>query len=140
MTEDQEIAATQELIRALSQISTILDFPPEIVIKLLKMPSKDMWKLSSLLATAERMEFTPEEMAQALDLAKVSRIMEEERAVAISPTGPIGPTGMGGFINLPSGPHLAGGFISMATGPKGATAAPPPKMHPKFTSSQDDPK
>jgi hypothetical protein len=108
--------ATQKLIHALSQVNSILDLPPEIVIQILKIKQNDVWRLSEVIRLAETMEFTPEEMSHVLDLARVSRIMEEDDPWVLGPTGPTGPTGAYG----PTGP------VGM-NGPSG-----PSKMHPRF--------
>jgi hypothetical protein len=103
-----EKADTKKLVDALSECSPILDFPPEIVCKLLSMKAQDVLKLHGIMQQhifGTNKQISVERMAELLDLARVARIMEEnEPAMAFGPTGPVGPTGPRGPTGISAKP------------------------------------
>ena len=75
----------------------------------MKCKRNELWKLDRALTVAQthKIEFTEQEMAEVLDLARVARIMEEnEPKRFVGVTGPTGPQGMQGPVGHtgPTGP------------------------------------
>src|SRR5271167_1755695 len=83
----------EKLVSALSHCTDILDWPPEIVLKLLQIKPVELRKIQRTVGLAQdaKIDCSVEEMAHVLDMARVARIMEEEPEPTFG--GPVGVTG-----------------------------------------------
>jgi hypothetical protein len=142
----EEVLAQRKkrLVDALSQCSSMLDFPPEVVGKILEIKPDDAWRMGEIINAANQLravnDISLEDIPELLDLARVVRIMEEQdpfRGVR-GVTGPQGPQGSPGIS--PSGvswgvtgPQGAVGLIGPDSSPPGANGPAGPNFPQKNT-------
>jgi len=127
----------------LGRVNKILDLPVDVIGKLLEIPEIEFQQLRNVTNILQQsgMESDPQLLAEAVDLAVATRIMDEPSPWAgIGPTGPQGPQGPPG-VTGPTGPQGAVGMTGPAgpqgakgpTGPIGANGPAGPQGAPKST-------
>jgi hypothetical protein len=126
--EEQRRQAINRVGDALSRATKVLDVPIDVIGKILEIPDNDFWALRSAgrILTDAGVEADHETLAEAIDMAKVARIMDDpsnNMPIGVTGvTGPVGPSGSPGFY-CPTGPVGMSG-PSAPTGPTGAVGSP----------------